>query len=37
MPKTKELIYYHKDGSIYGKGKKLGEKGIYWEWFRKNS
>jgi antitoxin component YwqK of YwqJK toxin-antitoxin module len=29
--------YYHKDGSIYGKGSlKAGKMHGYWEWYRKD-
>lgn len=35
--KAKEHIEYHKDGSIWAKGNKLGEICVgYWEWFRKD-
>jgi uncharacterized protein YdhG (YjbR/CyaY superfamily) len=34
---AKDLIHYHKDGTIWAKGKMLGEEMHgYWEWFRKN-
>ena len=33
----KDFIHYHKDGSIWAKGKMLGDQPHgYWEWFRKN-
>ena len=36
MP-TKQFIKYHKDGSIWAKGKILkGKMDSYWEWFRKD-
>jgi antitoxin component YwqK of YwqJK toxin-antitoxin module len=41
MPKkaqaAEEFIHYHKDGSIWAKGKRDGETPTgYWEWFRKD-
>jgi antitoxin component YwqK of YwqJK toxin-antitoxin module len=34
---AKEFIKYHKDGTIWAKGKMLGEHMHgYWEWFRKD-
>jgi len=36
-PLAKQHIVYHKDGSIWGKGKLLhGKPDGYWEWFRKD-
>jgi antitoxin component YwqK of YwqJK toxin-antitoxin module len=33
----KEYIHYHKDGSIWAKGKMLKEQMQgYWEWYRKD-
>jgi antitoxin component YwqK of YwqJK toxin-antitoxin module len=30
-------IHYHKDGSIWGKGQRVGDTMVgYWEWFRKD-
>ena len=35
--KVTKHAYYHKDGSLYGKGSmKDGEMHGYWEWFRKS-
>jgi len=35
--KVTKHVYYHKDGSVYGKGRmKEGEMHGYWEWFRKS-
>jgi len=35
--KPKAHTYYHKDGSIYGKGQLLGSVMTgYWEWYRKD-
>ena len=35
--KPKEYIHYHKAGTIWAKGQKLGDVMTgYWEWFRKN-
>ena len=35
--KQKEHIHYHKDGSIWAKGRMLNDQMHgYWEWFRKN-
>jgi antitoxin component YwqK of YwqJK toxin-antitoxin module len=37
MPKSSEHIVYHKDGSVWGKGKTVdGKPDGYWEWFRKD-
>ena len=38
MPaKSKKHIHYHKDGTIWAKGKTLkGKMDSYWEWFRKD-
>ena len=34
---AKEYIHYHKDGTIWAKGKRRGGKPDgYWEWFRKS-
>ena len=34
--KTTKHAYYHKDGSLYGRGSlKDGKPHGYWEWFRK--
>ncbi len=34
---SKQYIHYHKDGSIWAKGKTVnGKLAGYWEWFRKN-
>jgi len=36
-PRAKEHIHYHKDGSIWAKGKIIdGVPTGYWEWFRKD-
>ena len=36
-PKEKNFIHYHKDGSIWAKGKMLGDRMHgYWEWFRRD-
>jgi antitoxin component YwqK of YwqJK toxin-antitoxin module len=36
-PKAKDHTEYHKDGSIWAKGKTLdGVPDGYWEWFRKD-
>ena len=33
----KECVHYHKDGSIWAKGRRTGETPDgYWEWFRKD-
>ena len=33
----KDFIHYHKDGSIWAKGKMFGDQPHgYWEWFRKD-
>ena len=33
----KEFVQYHKDGSIWAKGRLVGETPAgYWEWFRKD-
>jgi antitoxin component YwqK of YwqJK toxin-antitoxin module len=33
----KEYIHYHKDGSVWAKGKvRAGKPDGYWEWFRKS-
>jgi len=35
--RTTKHAYYHKDGSLYGKGgMKAGKPQGYWEWFRKD-
>ena len=35
--KAKDFTQYHKDGTIWGKGKMLGDQMHgYWEWFRKD-
>ena len=35
--KAKAHTYYHKDGSIYGKGQLLGSVMTgFWEWYRKD-
>lgn len=35
--KAREFVKHHKDGSIWAKGKVVGETPVgYWEWFRKN-
>lgn len=35
--KEKEFTQYHKDGSIWAKGKVIGKTPVgYWEWFRKD-
>lgn len=35
--KAKKHTYYHKDGSVYGKGSlKAGKMHGYWEWYRKD-
>ncbi len=41
MPKktssTKQHIVYHRDGSVWARGKMVGGACVgYWEWFRKN-
>jgi antitoxin component YwqK of YwqJK toxin-antitoxin module len=41
MPKktegAKEYFHYHKDGSVWAKGTKIGDTMTgYWEWFRKD-
>ena len=37
ISREKERIEYHKDGSIWAKGKALdGRLHAYWEWFRKD-
>ena len=39
MKKSSETIHveYHKDGSVWAKGKRIGETLTgYWEWFRKD-
>jgi antitoxin component YwqK of YwqJK toxin-antitoxin module len=37
QPKGKEHIHYHKDGTIWAKGRMLdGVMTGYWEWFRKD-
>ena len=34
---SKEHIHYHKDGSIWAKGKMIGNTPDgYWEWYRKS-
>lgn len=35
---SKKQIVYHKDGSVWAKGKIMGGKKMdgYWEWFRKD-
>jgi hypothetical protein len=36
MPKPGPSEYFHKDGTLYGRGEKTGETMTgYWEWFRK--
>ena len=36
-PKGKEHVHYHKDGTIWAKGRMLdGVMTGYWEWFRKD-
>jgi antitoxin component YwqK of YwqJK toxin-antitoxin module len=37
MPKAKQHLHYHKDGSLWAKGQLTG--GVmtgYWEWYRKD-
>lgn len=35
--RSKAHIHYHKDGTIWAKGRLLGGVMVgYWEWFRKN-
>lgn len=35
--KVSKHVYYHKDGSMYGKGSmRDGKADGYWEWFRKD-
>ena len=35
--KPKEHLHYHKDGSLWAKGKMVnGQCDDYWEWFRKD-
>lgn len=35
--KAKKHTHYHKDGSVYGKGRLKGDKMHgYWEWYRKD-
>lgn len=35
--KEKAFTQYHKDGSIWAKGKIIGDTPVgYWEWFRKD-
>jgi antitoxin component YwqK of YwqJK toxin-antitoxin module len=39
MPKGRPKTYthYHKDGSIWAKGPRIGDTMVgYWEWFRKD-
>ena len=37
VQQTKEHIEYHKDGSVWAKGRKNGDVCVgYWEWFRKD-
>ena len=34
---AKDHVVYHKDGSLWARGKKIGEEMVgYWEWFRKD-
>jgi antitoxin component YwqK of YwqJK toxin-antitoxin module len=36
-PRARSRVHYHRDGSIWAKGKMLGKKMHgYWEWFRKD-
>jgi antitoxin component YwqK of YwqJK toxin-antitoxin module len=37
MQSEKDHVVYHKDGSVWAKGKLIGETMAgYWEWFRKD-
>ena len=33
---AKTKFIYHKDGTIWGKGKTVRAQMVYWEWFRKD-
>jgi antitoxin component YwqK of YwqJK toxin-antitoxin module len=36
-PAAQETIHYHKDGSVWAKGRSEGGVPVgYWEWFRKD-
>ncbi|HVU26012.1 MAG TPA: hypothetical protein VHE13_17910 [Opitutus sp.] len=36
-PAAKPHVVYHRDGSVWAKGSKLGDQPTgYWEWFRKD-
>jgi len=35
--RAKAYVHYHKDGTVWAKGKRIGETPTgYWEWFRKD-